>query len=142
MLYSLFNSDIDHQTLQSSSICCTMLGAIKQMGQKLLCELHVQRRIQYRRPWFEYFLGFVFVNVDCITRIYFDFSQHTMFKLCILFTTLATKKIGFVWRGIRTNPGPKSSTAPGPAPWFCNSCIRHWFVYGPTYSYTVYRKTI
>ena len=35
---------------------------------------------------------FVFINVDFITLIRFDFSQHTIFTICILFTTLTTKK--------------------------------------------------
>ena len=37
-------------------------------------------------------LKFFFVNYDYITRIYFDFSQHTMFTIhvSILFTTLTT----------------------------------------------------
>ena len=43
------------------------------------------------RPRFEKFGGFVLANFDCITRIYFDVSQYTMFTMCILFTTLATK---------------------------------------------------
>ena len=39
-----------------------------------------QRRIQDRRtgrapPRFEKYYGIVFVNFDCITQIYFDFSQ-------------------------------------------------------------------
>ena len=46
---------------------------------------------QARAPRFEKKLGFVFVNFDCITRIYFDFGQHTMFTICILSTTLTTK---------------------------------------------------
>ena len=45
-------------------------------------------------PRFEKKLGFVFVNFDYKTRIYFDFSQHTMFTICFLFTTLATKTEG------------------------------------------------
>ena len=44
-----------------------------------------------RAPRFEIFWGFVFVNFDYLTRIYFDFSQYTMFTICILFTTLAPK---------------------------------------------------
>ena len=39
---------------------------------------------------FEKNYWFVFVYFDRITRIYVDFSQKTMLKLCILFTTLAT----------------------------------------------------
>ena len=39
-------------------------------------------------PFFEKITGFVFVNLDYITRIYFNFSQHTMFTICILLTTL------------------------------------------------------
>ena len=36
-------------------------------------------------------MGFVIVNFDSIARIYFEFSQHTMFTICILFTTLTTR---------------------------------------------------
>ena len=42
-------------------------------------------------PGLKYFWGFVFVNINSETRIYFDFSQNTMFIICILFTTLTTK---------------------------------------------------
>ena len=41
-------------------------------------------------PPFQKYYGGVFVNFDCITRRYFDFSQLTVFILCILFITLAT----------------------------------------------------
>ena len=37
---------------------------------------------------------FVFVNFDCITRIYVDFIQHIMFTLSFLFTILTTKTYG------------------------------------------------
>ena len=47
--------------------------------------------------------GLFFVNFDCITRIYFDFSQHTMFTICILFTTLITKHRVCV-KGHKKNP--------------------------------------
>ena len=42
-----------------------------------------------RAPWFEKKLGFVFVNFDYISRIYIDFSQHTMF------TIVYNKNIGY-----------------------------------------------
>ena len=42
-------------------------------------------------PRFVKFWGVVFVNFDSLTRIYFDFSQHAMFTICILFTTLLQK---------------------------------------------------
>ena len=51
------------------------------------------RRIQDRAPlrlkksW-----GLFFVNFDCITRIYFNYNQHTMFTTCMLFSTLTTKR--------------------------------------------------
>ena len=44
-----------------------------------------------RAPQFEKKLRFAFANFDCITRIYFDFSQHTMFTISILFTSLLQK---------------------------------------------------
>ena len=34
-----------------------------------------------RPPCFEKNYGFVFVNFDCVTHIYLDFSQKTMFTL-------------------------------------------------------------
>ena len=43
------------------------------------------------RPLFELFLGLVFVNFDCITRIYFNSIHHTMFIICTLFFTFTTK---------------------------------------------------
>ena len=80
-----------------------------------------KRRIQDRRaatPPPLKKLGFVFVNFDNYTQFYFDCSQHTMFTICILFIILTTKTyIGYImWRGIKTNPRPKNSTAPGPRP--------------------------
>ena len=51
-----------------------------------------------RAIWFENFMGFVFVNFDCITNIHFDFSQHAMFTICILFTTLLQRLRVFVKR--------------------------------------------
>ena len=56
----------------------------------------LQRRIQDQRagpapPGLKKFRGFVFVNFDCITRKHFDFSQHAMFTICILFTSLLQK---------------------------------------------------
>ena len=68
-------------------------------------------------------LGFVFfVNFDCITRIYFDLSQHTM---CILFTIQYIYTIQYVFylllllqkhrvcvKGHKKPHRPQSSTAP------------------------------
>ena len=45
-------------------------------------------------------------------RKYFDFSQHAVFTLCILFTTFLTKT--YVWRGIKANLRSKNFTAPRP----------------------------
>ena len=59
-----------------------------------------QRRIQDRRAGHEppglknLFWKVICVNFDCTTRTYFDFSQHTMFTISILFTTLTTKTYG------------------------------------------------
>ena len=57
-----------------------------------ICMSVWQRRIQHRRlpPCLKFFWGFVFVNFDCITRIYFNCSHHTMFTKCTLFSTLTT----------------------------------------------------
>ena len=40
----------------------------------------------------------------------FNCSWQTTFTICILFTILTEKTIGYVWRGIKTNPRPKYST--------------------------------
>ena len=55
------------------------------------------------------------LNFDCITCICVDFSQPAMFTICILFTSLL-QKLRVCVRGIKTNPRPKNSTAPGPRP--------------------------
>ena len=80
-----------------------------------------------RAPPFWKKLGFVVVNFDCITRIYFDFTQY----IDIYYTSMLNinnvyimyfihyscyKHIGYVWRGIKTNPKPKNCPAPGPRP--------------------------
>ena len=44
-----------------------------------------------RTPRIENVLGFLFLNFNGETRIYF-FSQYTMFTICILFTTLTKKR--------------------------------------------------
>ena len=49
------------------------------------------RRARPPPPRFKKIGKVVFVNFDCTTRTYFDFSQHTVFTISILFTTLTTK---------------------------------------------------
>ena len=49
---------------------------------------------------------FVFINVDFITLIRFDFSQHAIFSICILFTTLTTKKYGMCEGVSKQTPDP------------------------------------
>ena len=53
-----------------------------------------------RVPLFEIFSGFVVVNCDCITRIYFNCCRPSMFT--------------FVKRALKETSDPKNSTAPGP----------------------------
>ena len=43
-----------------------------------------------RAPLFEKKFGGCFLNVDYIIRTYYEFSQHTMLTISILFTTLTT----------------------------------------------------
>ena len=70
-----------------------------------------------RAHMFEISWGFVFVNFDCITRIYyFNCSHHTMFAICTLFSTLTTKHIGYVWMDIKTNPRSQKFYRAGTAP--------------------------
>ena len=70
--------------------------------------------IPVRAPQFEFVLGLFFVNFDCILRIYFCFSHHTVFTIGTLFSTV-TKNIGYVWRG-HQGEGDKPQTVPGPPP--------------------------
>ena len=44
-----------------------------------------------RAPPFEKKNGTFFGKFSLYIRKYFDFSQHAVFKICILFTTLLTK---------------------------------------------------
>ena len=46
---------------------------------------------QARAPPFEKKNGTFFGNFSLYIRKYFDFSQHAVFKICILFTTLLTQ---------------------------------------------------
>ena len=66
---------------------------------------------------FENVLGLFFVNFDCITRIYFNCSEHAMFTIRILFTTLIIKTFVYV-KGHQNNPHtprilPRRDYAPG-----------------------------
>ena len=61
------------------------------------------------------FWAFVFVNVDCIIRIYFNCSQHAMFTICILLLPLTTKA-SRICEGYKKNPNPKNSTVSWPPP--------------------------
>ena len=69
-----------------------------------------------RAPLFEHFWEFVFENFDCITRIFFSCSQHTMFTICISFSTLATITYILCEGASKQSPDPTNSTAPGPRP--------------------------
>ena len=69
-------------------------------------------------------LGVVFVNFDCITRIYFNYNQHTMFTICLLFSKLTTKRKGICEKETFPRPqkfyrdgtAPPGFLIPGPAP--------------------------
>ena len=56
--------------------------------------------------------GFLVGNFDCITRIYFDCSQHAMFTICILFTTLTKKKNTFDMKGHSNQGFYRAGTTP------------------------------
>ena len=43
--------------------------------------------------------------VDCITRLYYDFSQHEMFTICIIFATL---------QKLRVCSNPRTASPPPP----------------------------
>ena len=82
--------------------------------------MHVdQRRIQHRRagraPPVWIFWGVVFVNLDCIIRIYLIVAimQCLQYVLCSL---LSLYKIGYVWKGIKTNPRSQEFYRAGTAP--------------------------
>ena len=77
------------------------------------------------RPTFEFFGGFVFVNLDCKTHIYFYCGHHTVFTICSLFSTV-TKTIGYVWMGHQNKPQtPKILPRRDHGPQFWNSWIRY-----------------
>ena len=91
---------LEHLVLTIQLYCYKACCVVQRMCQDVEPGLHRQmwqpmpdpgpaRRA--RAPRFEKFWGVVFVNFDCITRIYFDVSQHAMFKICILFNTLLQK---------------------------------------------------
>ena len=71
-------------------------------------------------PFLKKNYGFVFVNFDCITRRYFDFSSLTMFTLCILFTTFATNTWGMCEGASKQTPElkflPRQDRPPPPPP--------------------------
>lgn len=60
------------------------------------------------------FLGVVFVNFNGETSINFDFSHHTMFTICIVFTTIT--------------PDLRILSRRDPAPRLGSSWIRHWIL--------------
>ena len=82
-----------------------------------------QRRIQHRHALLNFLGGGV--NFDCIIRLYFNFSHHTMFTICTLFSSLTTK-YGYVWRGHQDKPQiPRILPRRDHAPRFWNSWINH-----------------
>ena len=94
----------------------------------IACYFIMQRRIQDRRagraPPCLKFLGVVFVNFECKTRINFYCGHHTVFTICTLFSTV-TKTIGTS----KQTPDPKKSKRRDSAPRFWNSWIRHCYVH-------------
>ena len=68
-----------------------------------------------RAPCLKKFLV-CFVNFYCVTRIFFYYSQHTMFTICFI---LYANYINIGCEGAsKQSPDPKDSTAPGPRPRF------------------------
>ena len=59
--------------------------------------------------------GTCFCKFSIYIRKFFDFSQHAVFTICILFTTLLKKTQGMC-RCIKANLRSKNSTAPLPPP--------------------------
>ena len=72
-----------------------------------------------RAPSFEKFWGLF----DCITRIYCNWSQHTMITTCFFF--IFYSHYNNIRGGSKQSSNAKSSTPP---PFFLNSWIRHWHV--------------
>ena len=105
------------QTSDISSCYTSYTGIYEKCNNKFILK---QRQIQHRRaghvPPFEIFQGFVFVNFDCITRIYFNCIHHTMFTICTQFSTLTTKHKVCVKGASKQISDAKNSTAPGTRP--------------------------
>ena len=64
---------------------------------------------------FEIIWGFVFLNFDFITRIYFNCSHYSLLTISILFSTLTTKYRVCMKEESKQASDPKNST-PGPRP--------------------------
>ena len=71
-------------------------------------------------PRFWKSLGFVFGNFDCKTRIYFDFSQHTMFTIWF-YSPLTTETYGMCEGTLKQTILPRRDRVPR----FLFSWIRH-----------------
>ena len=90
--------------------------------------IDIQGRIQDRRtgraPLFEiFFCKFWLENTYTIFK---NFSQHTMCTICILFSVLTTRTC---WEASKHYPVLKNNSyRAGTAPWFWNSCFRHWYI--------------
>ena len=67
-------------------------------------------------PPFGIFGGFVFVNFDWITRVYFNWSHQTIFTMCTgtLFSPITTKHRASVKGVSKQTSDPKNSTPPRP----------------------------
>ena len=66
------------------------------------------------RPLFKFFFSVCFCKFSQHKHIHINNSQHTMFTMCIYFSTLTKKTLVYVWWGIKKSPDPKCSTTPGP----------------------------
>ena len=75
-------------------------------------------------PPFVIFLEIVFVKFDCITRIYINYSRHTMFLICTLFSTLTTKHRVCMKGASKQTSDPR--ILPRRDPPFSNSWIHHY----------------
>ena len=97
------------------SLCITAVS-----GQCIHWPGHWQRQIQHRHagdvppPPFGIFWGFVFVNFDWITCVFFNWSHQTIFTMCTLFSPITTKHKASVKGVSKQTSDPKNSTPPRP----------------------------
>ena len=74
---------------------------------------------QARAPLFENLVGFVFVNFDCGTRIYFNCIVNMQCVQYVFYYIPNYNNIGYMCEGAPIHsPDPKNSTVLGPRPTF------------------------